>query len=152
MSDEEYMRLALAEAEAASSAEEVPIGAVVVWNDKVIASAHNRVECDVCGTAHAELLALQAASQVVGDWRLTECTLYVTKEPCAMCAGAMVNCRLGRLVYGCSDERSGAAGGALDITGFAGMLHRVKTTSGVLGEECADVLRRFFRRRRKEEQ
>jgi len=145
---EYYMRLALREAEKAVSAGEVPVGAVVVWQKRVIARAHNQVELLKDGTAHAEMIALTQAAAAVGDWRLTECCLYVSKEPCAMCAGAMVNCRLGQLVFGCPDPRMGAAGSALDITGFPGMLHRVQTQAGVLEEECSKMLRSFFHARR----
>ncbi len=144
-----WMRRALEAAREAGLRGEVPVGAVVVDGaGKELSRAFNRVEECGDGTAHAELLALQAASRALGEWRLAECTLYVTKEPCPMCAGAMVNCRLGRLVFGAPDPRMGAAGGALDITGFPGTLHRTPVTGGVLADECAEVLREFFRRRR----
>jgi tRNA(adenine34) deaminase len=126
------------------------VGAVVVWDGRVIARAHNQVEMLKDATAHAEMIALTQASAAVGDWRLTECILYVTKEPCAMCAGAMVNARLGRLVYGCPDPRMGAAGSALRITDFPGMLHAVEVEGGVLEVECQAMLREFFRQRRRE--
>ncbi|NLZ63907.1 MAG: tRNA adenosine(34) deaminase TadA [Lentisphaerae bacterium] len=145
---EYYMRLALREARKAYDTGEVPVGAVIVWQQKVIARAHNQVELLKDGTAHAEMIALTQAAAAVGDWRLTECCLYVSKEPCAMCAGAMVNCRLGKLVFGCNDPRMGAAGSALNITAFPGMLHRVETESGVLEEECSALLREFFQTRR----
>lgn len=147
--DSRWMRRALEAAREAELRGEVPVGAVVVDGaGKELACSFNRVEERGDGTAHAELLALQAASRALGEWRLVECTLYVTKEPCSMCAGAMVNCRLGRLVFGAPDPRMGAAGGALDITGFPGTLHRTTVTGGVLADECAEVLREFFRRRR----
>jgi tRNA(adenine34) deaminase len=146
------MRLALREALAAAEAGEVPVGAVVVWDGRIVARAHNQVEMLKDATAHAEMIALTQASAAVGDWRLTECVLYVTKEPCAMCAGAMVNARLGRLVYGCADPRMGAAGSALTITDFPGMLHRVPTAGGVLESECRELLRNFFRKRRREQE
>jgi tRNA(adenine34) deaminase len=145
------MRMALRLAEQAAEAGEVPVGAVVVFEGRVVGRAHNQVEMLCDGTAHAEMIALTQAAAAVGDWRLTECTVYVTKEPCAMCAGAMVNCRVGQLVFGCSDRRCGAAGGALDVTGFEGMLHRVPVIGGVLGDECLDLVQRFFRSRRSEE-
>ncbi len=145
---EYYLRLALREAQKAAEAGEVPVGAVIVWHEKVIARAHNQVELLKDGTAHAEMIALTQAAASVGDWRLTECCLYVSKEPCAMCAGAMVNCRLGKLVFGCADPRMGAAGSALDITGFPGMLHRVQVQSGVLEDECSELLKEFFQTRR----
>ena len=113
-----------------------------------VASAGNEVEARKDGTAHAELIVLQQGSARLGEWRLTGCTLYVTKEPCAMCAGAIVNCRVGLLVYGAPDPRMGAAGGALDITGFGGMLHRPKVLSGILADESSELLREFFRNRR----
>jgi len=149
--DETFMRMALREACKAADQNEVPVGAVVVANGQVVARAFNQVEMLQDATAHAEILALTQASSALGCWRLLEATLYVTKEPCAMCAGAMVNSRLSRVVFGVGDPRSGAAGGALDITGFPGMLHQVEVTAGVLQEECLDVLRSFFERRRQEE-
>lgn len=147
-SDEDCMRLALKLARLAAEAGEVPVGAVVCCEDAIVARAHNQVETLKDGTAHAEMIALTQAAATIGDWRLTGATLYVTKEPCAMCAGAMVNCRLSRLVFGCADPRCGAAGSALAITDFPGMLHRVEVTGGVLGDECLDLLRSFFRERR----
>ena len=147
--DTKWMRRALEMARDAASRGEVPVGAVVVSADGVeLASAGNAVESLKDATAHAEILALRAAAQSVGDWRLDSCTLYVTKEPCAMCAGALVNCRIGGLVFGVSDPRMGAAGGALSITDFPGMLHRVPVRSGVCAEECREVLQEFFRARR----
>ena len=148
--DELFMRRALALAAEAGERGEVPVGAVVVHAGKIIARASNQVEMLHDATAHAEMVAITQAEAGLQNWRLTDCTLYVTKEPCAMCAGAMVNCRLGRLVYGCRDPRSGAAGSALDITGFPGMLHQVQVVSGVLEAECLDVLQEFFQRRRVE--
>jgi tRNA(adenine34) deaminase len=150
LTDEGCMRLALREAQAAYEAGEVPVGAVVVFDGRVVARAHNQVELLKDATAHAEMIALTQASAAVGDWRLTECVLYVTKEPCAMCAGAMVNARLGRLVYGCPDPRMGAAGSALTVTDFPGMLHRVPVAGGVLETVCQALLQEFFRKRRQE--
>ena len=151
LTDEGAMQLALRLAGQAEEAGEVPVGAVVIHGQRVVARACNQVEMLKDATAHAEMIALTQASAAVGDWRLTECTLVVTKEPCAMCAGAMVNARLGRLVYGAPDPRMGAAGSALDITDHPGMLHRVPVTGGVLGAECQALLQAFFRRRRREE-
>lgn len=148
--DDDYMRMALRQAERAAKQGEVPVGAVVVHEQQVIARASNQVEMLKDATAHAEMIALTQAEATLGDWRLAECTLYVTKEPCAMCAGAMVNCRLGKLVFGCADPRSGAAGSALNVTGFEGMLHRVPALGGILGDECLELLQDFFRRRRDE--
>ena len=149
-SDADYMRKAMRLAERAAEAGEVPVGAVVVFEGKVVARAWNQVELLKDGTAHAEMLALTQAASAVGNWRLTGATLYVTKEPCAMCAGAMVNTRLSRVVFGCADPRCGAAGGALNITNFPGMLHAVQVIGGVLGDECLGQLQEFFRRRRTE--
>ncbi|MDD4099019.1 MAG: tRNA adenosine(34) deaminase TadA [Lentisphaeria bacterium] len=148
---ETYMRMAIRLAEQAAQGGEVPVGAVVVRAGRVIARAHNQVEMLKDGTAHAEMIALTQAAAAVGDWRLHDCELYVTKEPCAMCAGAMVNCRLGKLFFGCHDPRMGAAGGALDITDFPGMLHRVESTGGILPDDCLQVMRRFFQQRRRSE-
>lgn len=148
---ETFMRMAIRLAEQAAQAGEVPVGAVIVRAGRVIARAHNQVEMLKDGTAHAEMIALTQAAAAVGDWRLNDCELYVTKEPCAMCAGAMVNCRLGKLFFGCHDQRMGAAGGALAITDFPGMLHRVETVGGILSDECLLVMRDFFRQRRRGE-
>ena len=142
------MRVALRQAEQAFAADEVPIGAVVVHKGEIIARAFNQVEMLKDATAHAEILAITQAESALENWRLEECTLYVTKEPCAMCAGAMVNARVGKCVFGMNDTRSGAAGGALDITGFPGMLHQVEVVSGVLEEDCMWLVQDFFRRKR----
>ena len=149
-SDEYFMRQALVQAKEAELKDEVPVGAVIVWKNKIIARAGNQVESLKDGTAHAEMIALTQAAAAVGDWRLTECRLYVSKEPCAMCAGAMVNCRLGKLFFACYDERMGAAGSAMNITGFSGMLHRVEVQGGLLEEEASEMLKKFFQRRRSE--
>lgn len=143
------MSRALEVAREAGGRGEVPVGAVLVDSEgREVASAGNEVEARKDGTAHAELIVLRQGSARLGEWRLTGCTLYVTKEPCAMCAGAIVNCRVGLLVYGAPDPRMGAAGGALDITGFGGMLHRPKVLSGILADESSELLREFFRNRR----
>ena len=148
-SDEAYMRMAMQLAQDAADRGEVPVGAVVVAeNGEVLARAYNQVEMLKDGTAHAEMIAITQAASTLGDWRLTTATLYVTKEPCAMCAGAMVNCRLGRLVFGCSDPRAGAAGSALDLTDFQGMLHQVEVSGGLCADECLEQLQTFFRERR----
>jgi tRNA(adenine34) deaminase len=148
--DEAFMRLALRQAEKAGEAGEVPVGAVAVAGGQVIARAHNQVELLKDGTAHAEMLALTQAAAACGGWRLNEVTLYVTKEPCVMCAGAMVNTRLGRLVFGCADPRSGAAGSVWTLTDQPGLLHSVPVTGGVLAEACLELIQQFFRRRRGE--
>lgn len=148
-----FMREALLLAEQAGAEGEVPVGAVAVLNGEIIARAWNRVEDLKNGISHAEMLVMNEAAARIGDWRLDGVSVYVTKEPCAMCAGAMVNTRVSRVVYGMADPRSGCAGSALNVTGFPGMLHRVEVTGGVLEEECRRVMREFFRgvRQKKEE-
>ena len=146
-----FMRLALEEAALAASEGEVPVGAVLIHQGNLVAKSHNHVERDKRGFAHAELLAIEEATQKLGMWRLDDCVLYVTKEPCPMCAGAMVNCRLPRLVFGCGDKRTGGAGGALDITHMPDGIHQVSVTSGVLADECLAIIQEFFRKRRQEQ-
>jgi tRNA(adenine34) deaminase len=138
------MRLALKEAEAAFSVNEVPVGAILVIENRVIASAYNKKEAFNDPTAHAELSVIRESATKTGNWRLTDATLYATKEPCVMCAGAMVNARLGRLVYGCKDERFGAITSRYQIAHDTALNHRIKVVSGVLENECADIIRRFF--------
>lgn len=150
MTDEDYMRLALAEAELAAAEDEVPIGAVVVCAGKVVARAHNRRELDHDPSAHAEFAAMVAASQALERWRLTGCTVYVTLEPCLMCAGLMVNARIDRCVYGASDPKGGALGTLFDVSHDARLNHEFDVTGGVLADECASQLRIFFKRRRAE--
>jgi len=143
--DEYYMRIALKQAEQAEAQGEVPIGAVAVKDGNIIGRTYNQVEMLKDATAHAEILVITQAEAALENWRLDGVTIYVTKEPCAMCAGAMVNSRVERVVFGMPDPRSGAAGSALDVTGFPGMLHNVATTSGVLEAECKDIIQRFFK-------
>lgn len=143
MKDADYMRLALAEACLAAAEGEVPVGAVLVRGDKVLAQAHNRVEQCVDPTAHAELLCLRAAAAAEGGWRFSDCTLYVTLEPCAMCAGALVNARLGRVVFGAFEPRTGCCGSVFDLLDHA-FLHTVPAVGGLLEEECTAVLQAFF--------
>lgn len=147
--DEAFMRLALEEARAAAAEGEVPIGAVVVCDGEVVARARNRRETDHDPSAHAEFRAMVAASQALGRWRLTGCTVYVTLEPCLMCAGLMVNARIDRCVYGAADPKGGATGSLYDISSDARLNHEFLVTSGVLAEECANELRSFFRARRR---
>lgn len=149
--DESYMRLALKEASKAYEAGEVPVGAIVVHDNQIVAKAHNQVEMLKDATAHAEILAITQASVKLDAWRLSDATLYVTKEPCAMCAGAMVNAKLTNVVFGVADPRMGAAGSALDVTGFDGMLHNVNVKSGILQEECLHILQQFFQEQRKKQ-
>lgn len=145
---EAFMREALTEAEKSLDHHDVPIGAVVVRDDLVVARAHNERELRKDPTAHAEVLALRAAAQEIGSWRLNDCALYVTLEPCPMCAGASVLARLGRLVYGPQDPRAGAAYSLYNIPEDPRLNHRVEVTPDVLAEECAELLRGFFAGRR----
>ena len=146
--DESGMRLALREAGASAAADEVPVGCVIVHEGVVIARGHNQVEALQDATAHAEILAIGAASNALGSWRLHECTMFVTLEPCAMCAGAIILARVGRLVYG--DPKAGACGSVLDVIHEPRLNHRVEVTAGVLAEECGGALRQFFLRKRRE--
>ncbi len=148
-SDEYFMDQALREARKAYAVGEVPVGAVVVRESQVIARAWNQVETLKDATAHAEMLALAAAQAEVGDWRLEGCTLFVTKEPCPMCAGALVHCRPDRVVFGCPDGKAGAAGGWINLLESNPPLnHRCDVVSGVRGEECLAMLQSFFREAR----
>ena len=149
-SDQAYMLMALQLARRAAEAGEVPVGAVAVAeNGEVLARAFNQVETLKDGTAHAEMIALTQASSSVGDWRLSGVTLYVTKEPCLMCAGAMVNCRLGNLFFGCRDPRAGAAGSCLNLLQMEETLHKVPVTGGLCQEECLEEIQDFFRNKRR---
>jgi tRNA(adenine34) deaminase len=150
--DEYFMREALRQAQKAYAAGEVPIGAIVVRAGKIIARAYNQVELLKDATAHAEMLALTQAEAAVGDWRLTDCDLYVTKEPCAMCAGALVHTRIRRVIFGCADPSAGAAGSVINLLQMPGFNHRSDIASGVLQHECAAILQNFFRERRDEQE
>jgi len=147
-SDDYFMGEALRQAVRAYEAEEVPVGAVVVRAGRIIARAFNQVELLKDATAHAEMLALTQAESAVGDWRLTDCTLYVTKEPCPMCAGAIVHTRLARVVFGAGDPKGGAAGGALNLLQFPTLNHQCAITGLVREEECRRLLRTFFAEQR----
>src|SRR5256885_14326283 len=149
-SDHYFMGEALRQAGRAYEAGEVPVGAVVVREGRIIGRAFNQVELLKDATAHAEMLALTQAEEAVGDWRLTGCTLYVTKEPCPMCAGAIVHVRLVRVVYGVSDPKAGAAGSALNLLQFPTLNHRCEITSGVRDAECRALLQDFFLAQRQE--
>jgi tRNA(adenine34) deaminase len=142
------MERALAEARLAASHDDVPIGATVVLDGEVIAAAGNRREADLDPTAHAELLVIRQAAAVLGGWRLPGTTLYVTLEPCAMCAGAIVLARIPRVVFGASDPKAGAAGSVLDVLGEPSLNHRPQVTGGVLAPECGALLSDFFAARR----
>ena len=146
---EEYFRgEALRQARKAYAAEEVPIGAVIVREGTIIARAWNQVELLKDATAHAEMLAITQAEAEVGDWRLTDCDLYVTKEPCPRCAGAIVHARLRRVIFGCGDAKGGAAGGMINLLQMPQLNHRSEITPGVLAADCAAILKDFFSARR----
>src|SRR5688500_1566402 len=143
-SDHYFMGEAIRQALRAYEAEEVPIGAVIVREARIIARAFNQVEMLRDATAHAEMLAITQAEEVVGDWRLNDCTLYVTKEPCPMCAGAIVHVRFERVVFGAPDPKAGAAGSAMNLLQFPSLNHKCLITSGVREEECRQLLKAFF--------
>jgi len=147
--DEYFMQDAIRQAMKAYEADEVPVGAVIVRNGRVIARAWNQMEMLNDATAHAEMLVLTAAEAAVGDWRLTDCTLYVTKEPCPMCAGAIVHCRLARVVFGAPDPKGGAAGSAMNLLQFPTLNHQCEITSGIMETDCCSLLRTFFGEKRK---
>jgi tRNA(adenine34) deaminase len=147
-SDEVLMCAALEEARAAAAAGEVPIGAVVTSGGRIIARGQNRVLRDVDPTAHAEIVAMRAAAIVLGNYRLVDCEIYVTLEPCAMCAGAMIHARPGRLAYGAADPKAGAAGSVLEVLNHPRLNHQLVVAPGILADECGSLLRDFFRERR----
>jgi tRNA(adenine34) deaminase len=148
VTDELYMEEALRSAQRALEAGEVPIGAVVVCDDKIIARGYNRSILDHDPSAHAEILALREAGANVGNYRLGDCSLFVTIEPCAMCAGAMVHARLKRVVYGANDPKAGADGSAMQVLNHPALNHRIEVHSGVLAGRCSELLQAFFRQRR----
>jgi tRNA(adenine34) deaminase len=146
--DEYYMRLALREASLAPEHEDTPVGAVIVRDGEVIGAGHNERELREDPTAHAETIALREAARALGSWRVLDSVLYVTLEPCAMCAGAIVLARVPRVVFGTTDPKAGAAGSVLDVLAEPLLNHRPQVQSGLLAEECADLLRAFFSSRR----
>ena len=146
--DEYFMRLALREAQRASEHDDIPVGAVVVKDGEVIGSGHNEREVRADPTAHAEMIALREAARLLGSWRVLDSVLYVTLEPCAMCAGAIVLARIPRVVFGTADPKAGAAGSVLNILEEPRLNHRPQVESGLLAEECAELLRSFFASRR----
>ncbi|MGO8720697.1 MAG: tRNA adenosine(34) deaminase TadA [Acidobacteriaceae bacterium] len=147
--DEVWLRLALTEAQEAQAADEVPIGAVILGPEgAILARGQNRVIRDHDPTAHAEIIALRAAGASLGNYRLEQSTLYVTLEPCAMCAGAMIHARIARLVFGAFDPKAGAVGSVLTVLNHPQSNHRIEVSGGILAEECGDLLRRFFQSRR----
>ena len=150
MTDEDLMRAAIAEAQSAQAMDEVPVGCVILHEptDRIIGRGHNRREIDADPTAHAEIMALRHAAATLGDWRLIDCVAAVTLEPCPMCAGAIVHTRLARVVYGASDPKGGAAGGAMNLLQFPTLNHRCEITGGVREAECREWLQQFFARQR----
>lgn len=147
LTDEEYMREAIAEAELARQIDEVPVGAVAVRDGKIIARAHNTRESSRCATHHAEILAIERACEALGGWRLPGVTLYVTMEPCAMCAGAIINARIPRVVYGAPDLRFGAFGSLIDLAQVP-LNHTPTVEGGILGDECVAILKSYFKNKR----
>ena len=150
LDDRYWMTQALRLAEQAAEEGEVPVGAVLVCGERLVATAHNRTVADACATAHAELLAIEEASATLGRWRLSDCTLYVTLEPCPMCAGAIVNSRIGRVVFAARDPRAGALGSLLNLCAYP-LEARPEITEGVCAEESLALLRKFFAEMRKKE-
>ena len=147
--DEKYMRQALRLAKKAASSDEVPIGCVIVYQDKIIARGYNRRNTDKSTLAHAEIIAIKKASKVIGDWRLEDCTMYVTLEPCQMCAGAIVQARIPKVVMGTMNAKAGCAGSVINILQMEGFNHRVEIVKGVLEEECKSIMQEFFKELRK---
>ena len=143
--DEKYMKLALKEAKKARDIDEVPIGCVIVRDDKVIGKGYNKRNTDKNVLSHAELIAIKQACKKTGDWRLEDCTMYITLEPCQMCAGAIVQCRMGRVVIGAMNAKAGCAGSVLNILQMPQFNHQVEMETGVLEEECSTMLSQFFR-------
>lgn len=143
--DERFMREAMKQAKKAYLLGEVPIGCVIVYDGKIIGRGYNRRNVDKCTLSHAEIIAIKKASRVIGDWRLEECTLYVTLEPCQMCAGAIVQARIGRVVMACMNPKAGCAGSILNLLNMQEFNHQVETAQGIMEEECAAMLRAFFK-------
>jgi tRNA(adenine34) deaminase len=148
MMHEHFMRLALAQASQALSEDEVPVGAVIIRDQRVIAAAYNQRERLRDPTAHAEMVAITQAAESVGDWRLERCTLYVTLEPCPMCAGAILQARISQVVYGATDNKAGAVDSLFHLLGDARLNHRADVIPGVLAEPCGEILTEFFRKQR----
>ena len=147
MTDEEYMKIALGEAEQAAALDEVPVGCVIVRRGEIIATAHNTRETGKCALDHAEITAIRAACRTAGGWRLNDTTLYVTLEPCPMCAGAILNARIDRVVIGARDPRAGAFGSLFDLNALP-LNHKAEITDGILADESAELLSSFFKRKR----
>jgi tRNA(adenine34) deaminase len=149
MNDEHYLRLAIAEARLAEDAGEVPVGAVIVREGEVLATGRNRVIADSDPTAHAEIVAMRAAGRALSNYRLLDCDLYVTLEPCAMCASAILHARIRRLIFATPDPKAGACGSVLSVLNHPQLNHKVEVTTGLLADECSAMLTEFFRTRRK---
>jgi len=148
MNDEQYMQLAIKQAKRAEEMDEVPIGAIIVYNDEVIATGYNKRETSQKTASHAELIAIERANEIVGSWRLENCTLYVTLEPCPMCAGAIVQSRIKRVVYGASDPKAGCAGTLMNLLREEKFNHQVEVEANILEKQCSSLLTNFFRRLR----
>ena len=148
--DAAWMKRALEQAELAAAAGEVPVGALVIKDGQIIGQGHNRNLLDNDPTAHAELVALRQAAARLGNHRLTGCTMVATIEPCSMCAGALIHARIGRLVYGASDPKAGAAGSIVQVINHPSLNHRMEVTAGVLSGKCSEILQRFFRQKRQQ--
>ena len=151
MTDELWMEEALREAQRAEAAGEVPVGAVIIYQDRIVARGHNRNLLEHDPTAHAEIVAMREAGRIIGNHRLVDCDLYVTIEPCPMCAGAMVHARIRRLIYGADDPRAGAVHSVMQVVNHPQLNHRTEITSGVLAGRCMDMLQTFFRAKRDSE-
>lgn len=147
--DEKYMKEAIRQAKKAAALGEVPIGCIIVYEEKIIARGYNRRIIDKNVLSHAEIIAIKKACKKMGDWRLEGCTMYVTMEPCPMCAGAIVQARIPSVVIGCMNPKAGCAGSVLDMLHEDGFNHQVETQTGVLGEECSQMLKSFFKELRK---
>ena len=147
--DEKYMREAIKQARKAAKIDEVPIGCVIVYDDKIIARGYNRRNTDKSTLAHAEIIAIRKAAKVIGDWRLEDCTMYITLEPCPMCAGAIVQARIPRVVVGAMNPKAGCAGSVINLLEMDGFNHKAELTSGVLVDECRTMLQDFFKEMRK---
>jgi len=147
-SDAAWMEFALEQARLAEAAGEVPVGAVVIKDGQIVGRGQNRNLRDHDAAAHAEIVALREAGQTLGNHRLSGCVIFATIEPCAMCAGAMVHARIGRLVYGAADPKAGAAGSVLEVVNHPQLNHRMEVTAGVLGDQCAEILQQFFQKKR----
>lgn len=147
--DEKYMREAIKQARKAAKIDEVPIGCVIVYDDKIIARGYNRRNTDKSTLAHAEIIAIRKVAKVIGDWRLEDCTMYITLEPCPMCAGAIVQARIPRVVVGAMNPKAGCAGSVINLLQMDGFNHKAELTSGVLVDECRTMLQDFFKEMRK---